>query len=399
MVSLFKRKGAKTFTLGWTDPETGEWRQASTKTRDEKKANKMKRDLERALSKSSKADPIVRPKRGPLVAEAVAHWLEVRKRRGKSNWPNEEAHMRLHLLPVLGSAPIREVRVRHMREFVHDLQQKVPGRGKGVDAGTTSQEDRRLAPRTVRRIWGTVHKFFQDMTLDEVIPTNPCQVAPDDLPPDVDKDPEWRATALFAVPEVESFTSDVRIPESRRMRYALMFLTGSRFGEAAGLRFRHIDPDHEPLQRLLIARSYGGYTKTVVTKMIPIHPVLLSMLASWKLGGYERHTGRRWTDDDFIVPKAEGRMEDRHRARKDHLIDLKVLGLRHRRMHDTRRTFISMLRNARVDRSLVEKMTHAPRKSMIDIYTTWEWEAVCEAVLMIKLRRGCGSGASGTGSR
>jgi integrase len=50
-------------------------------------------------------------------------------------------------------------------------------------------------------------------------------------------------------------------------------IAGLRHGEAAGLRWRHHDPDLEPLGRLLVATSYDtGRTKTDVTRRVPVHP-------------------------------------------------------------------------------------------------------------------------------
>ena len=50
--------------------------------------------------------------------------------------------------------------------------------------------------------------------------------------------------------------------------------------------------------------------------------------------------------DDPIVPSRRGGVRNRHRSRDNLLDDLRRLGLRHRRQHDLRRTFITL---ARVD--------------------------------------------------
>jgi integrase len=71
--------------------------------------------------------------------------------------------------------------------------------------------------------------------------------------------------------------------------YAIKAIAGLRHGEAAGLRWRHYDPDLEPLGRLLVATSYDtGRTKTDVTRRVPVHPTLAKILAAWKLSHWER---------------------------------------------------------------------------------------------------------------
>ena len=53
----------------------------------------------------------------------------------------------------------------------------------------------------------------------------------------MDKDPEWRSTAVFTREEVEPLLSDTRLPEDRRVLYAFLFLTVMRIGEAVALRW------------------------------------------------------------------------------------------------------------------------------------------------------------------
>src|SRR5262245_56422801 len=79
----------------------------------------------------------------------------------------------------------------------------------------------------------------------------------------VDADPAWRATAVFTRTEAETVISDERVPEDRRAAYALLFLAGVRFGEAAALRWRDYDAAAEPLGRLHVAQSYNTKTRRV----------------------------------------------------------------------------------------------------------------------------------------
>ena len=100
-----------------------------------------------------------------------------------------------------------------------------------------------------------------------------------------------------------SLISDERISLSRRVFYCLMGLGRLRHGEAAGLRWRHVEPEIEPLGRLLIATSYDlSRTNTNTSRPVPIHPTQAALLAEWKLSGWAALMERMPEPDDLVVP-------------------------------------------------------------------------------------------------
>lgn len=174
-----------------------------------------------------------------------------------------------------------------------------------------------MAQRTVYSIYSTVSALFRDAKLADKIEQTPCCLDERQLGPLVDKNPEWRATAIFSRDEVETLISHPEIPLDRRIVYALELLAGVRTGEAAALRWRHYDPTKQPLGELLVAFSYSTLrscektTKTDSSKHIPVHPTLAAMLAEWKLGGWAAMMGRHPEPDDLVVP-----MPPEHAARR-----------------------------------------------------------------------------------
>jgi hypothetical protein len=78
-----------------------------------------------------------------------------------------------------------------------------------------------------------------------------------DLPRNVDKDPTWRADAVFTRDELERLLFDERVPVDRRVLYAVLGLAGLRFGEASALRWRSYDAAMQPLGRLLITSAWS----------------------------------------------------------------------------------------------------------------------------------------------
>ena len=64
-----------------------------------------------------------------------------------------------------------------------------------------------------------------------------------------------------------------------------------------------------------------------------------------------------------------------------------MLGLRHRRGHELRRTFISLARSDGARTDILRRVTHKPPPEVIEGYTTFEWEVVCREVTKLKLHR------------
>jgi len=65
--------------------------------------------------------------------------------------------------------------------------------------------------------------------------------------------------------------------------------------------------------------------------------------------------------------------------------DLERIGLRQRRQHDARRTFISLARGGGARKDMLKWVTHGPGDDVMDDYTTPPWEALCEAVACLRV--------------
>ena len=209
-----------------------------------------------------------------------------------------------------------------------------------------------------------------------------------------DKDPNWRHQAVFTRAEVEQLISDERVPLDRRVFYALLFLTGMRVGEAVARRWRDIDTETEPLGTLTVGTHYllekrreAPATKTGVSRLVPIHPELARVLAEWKLRGFRAFLGRQPKPEDFIVPGARGTIRNAHYNLTLFHDDQELLGLRERRQHDARRTFISLgiADGARID--ILRWVTHGAPGNVMGLYTTLPWSALCGEVSKLKVKR------------
>lgn len=376
MGSVYQRKNK--LWIRYKGPD-GKWTQSTTPLRpgQEKKA---KRLLQRVEEKIAAGEELMQDDRGPVTVERyTARWIERRKVQGIVEWKNDKARMEKWVIPFIGGLSLDEVRPRHLVELFDRLRRESP-----------------LAPKTIYHVYSNVKALFRDAQLDDLIDgSSPCILTKHQLGPKEDKDPEWRATAIYTRDEAEMLISDDRIPADRQVLYALEIIGMLRHGEAAGLRFRHYDASLEPLGRLVIATSYDtGRTKTKRPRFMPVHPVLAAILAEWKLNGWPKMMGRQPTPDDLVVPLPAshrvklGTMRTKDHSSKRLVKDLKKLKLRHRRGHDMRRTGISLARTDGARKDILVLCTHNPGKnSVIDSYTTFLWKSLCEEVAKLRISR------------
>ncbi len=348
------------------------WRQVPTSFRvgEERKAEAL---LARVRDRLLVGEEIVGPS-GPITVRRWSkRWLEARKDLVDRDG-TDEAVLRLHVLPQIGDLELGDVKPRHVAALVR--------RWVG-DA---------YAPRTVRNVYYTMKSMFRDAAVEGLIDTTPCILGRAQLPKIVDADPEWRANAQYTREELVALVSDRRIPQHERVANALLGLAGLRVGEMGGLRFRNLALDMLPLGRIVVARSYDTRgTKTKVVRWMPVHPSLAGILREWVERGFTETMGRLPTPDDLVLPtppppKGKGRhspgwqMRDKNYTRKCFLRDLRTLGIEHRRVHDLRRTFISLARDDGADKDILRRGTHQPPKDVMELYTTVEWRKLCEEV-------------------
>jgi integrase len=315
------------------------------------------------------------------VRAYARRWIEDRRARGVESVANDEAKLRLYVLPQLGRAKLTTgaIRPRHIRALVASLRRRPGVRG------------RALAPRTVRSIYGVVHRLFEDAVADELIDYSPCHLRRHELPAVIDRDPAWRATAIFTKAEIELLLSDSRIPEDRCVVYALAACGGLRAGEISALRWHHHDASAEPLSRLVVARSFSRLThrekdvKTGRPRAVPVHPVLREVLTAWRDCGWTDLMGRAPCSDDLIVPSCADQNRRVRHGWKRFCEDLERLGLRRRRFHDLRRTFITLCLSDGARKDVLRWISHGASGDVMDLYTTLPWPILCDAISCLRL--------------
>lgn len=304
-------------------------------------------------------------------------WFKERDKDGVGTVNDERSKFR-HA-KSLHDTLLEDLKIDHFQDLVRQLKARIGPK----------KED--MAPRSVLAVYAILRQMLGVAVARKLIPVNPCVVEKKDLPRKRDKLPFWRSTAVYRRDEVEALISDARVPEERRTLYGLLFLGGKRIGEVAALDWADYDATREPLGALLISKSFNRKklelkgTKTETPREIPVHPTLAHILASWRLGGWERYMGRIPKPEDILVPTyRDNRLRDPTVLQNLHR-DLAALGMRARRTHDTRRTLISLARGDGANLDILKWITHGPSGSILDLYTELPWESLCTEITKLKL--------------
>ena len=284
--------------------------------------------------------------------------------------------MRDHILPVIGGKALAEVQPKDINDVVQGMR----------SAGR--------APRTVRNAYSDLSAMFRDAAVSGLIDVrdNPCILRSSHLGAVEDAKPGWRDGAVLSRMELRLLLTDPRIPSDRRVTYGLLGLAALRAGEMVALRWGDIRTG-KPLNRIMVTKSHhNDRTKTRAERRMPIHPALQSILEAWAVE-WPKEFGRPFTDDDLVVPvtvsrskgpRSEvGEMRGLNYLYKRWVGDLRKFDLRHRRIHDLRRTFISLARGDGAIWDILKWGTHAPPSGVGNLYTTFEWKALCVEVLKL----------------
>jgi len=347
----------------------GEWKRVATPfcKGDEERAAAWAADRQREVDHERAR--LARFAGGPLTVSVYAdQWLDARTTKTVND---DRTRIEKHALPRIGHLLLTEVRPRHLRELVLELRKEA-----------------KLSPKSIREVASILHTMFKDAIFDELIVANPAIFKRGVLPKKQDKDPAWRAQAIFTRAEIEQILSDVRIPEDRRVIYALKFFCG-RHTEVLSSPWSRYDATTEPLGTLHVVETKSG-----VPRAVPVHPTLAKILAAWKLGGWERTYGSAPTSEDLIVRTR--RAGNCYRAADTQVRFVEDLGklqlrqkasTRNRRGHDLRRTLITLARSDGAIDSLLRYVTHGPRPSeILDVYSSPPWADLCREIAKLNVR-------------
>jgi integrase len=340
-------------------------------------------EVDRLRERLEELAPMVAPVEPQLTIAAYTEtWIARRESAGVRNVHDEATWLRTWLVPRFGDRGLADVTRSDVRDLVLEVQ-----------ATKSAITKREYSARTVLHVYNTIRLLFVDAVTDGLVASSPCTLRQrrGELPAKKDRDPRWRANAVYSRDEAELLISDERIPHDRRVYYALQLLAGMRAGEAAARRWRDID-DAEPLARILVwSQSDGGAerdTKTGDVREAPMHPELARVLEGWKRGGFALRFGRHPRADDLIVPSRRGVEVPRTKKMLVRLKeDLARLGMRTegRGRHAMRATFLTLLEADGANMAIARRVTHAAPSDVVAGYVRTSWADVCREVAKLRI--------------
>lgn len=381
MGSVYLRRDSGFWWVAFVDA-SGRRKLLSSKSADRAFAVRLLESIEKEIAAQKAAG--FATERPVTVGEYAAKWIAERRRKHVASVDSEEDRL-AHVPRWLASMALSVVRRADGIKLVDYLKTDARTRGRGAPVA--------LAPRTVRHVYFVLRQMFDDAVIDGLVLANPMTLKAKrgELPRKRDKVAGWRGTAVYTRAELEQLLSDARIPEYRRVLFALQALGGLRINEATPRLWEDYDDATEPLGRLRVLTGFDPKrkvvkgTKTDVVREVPVHPTLAKVLAAWRLGGWERYQGRAPRPGDRIVPSPDGGTLNSNSTLLRLHEDQATLGLRKRRQHDARRTFISLARGGGASKDLLRWVTHGPEGDVVDDYTTPPWHSLCEQVALLKV--------------
>ena len=373
--NVYRRKDCPVFWLWYWDRAGAKQRQATHAT-DEAAA---RQELAGVLDRVRRGEDTGPGANALTVASWGRRWVELRRAAGKGEADNEAAHLEHHIIPVLGRVALKDLSTSQVLDFVRQLPARKAATGTGELLGAA----------TVHKIAGTLRLALREAAKREVIKVSPCIWDASDLP-------ERGSPAVgegFSEAEVERLIFDVRVPEERRVLYALEFLTGMRTGEAAARRWKDWDQSKEPLTALRVETSWSTRrqvekeTKTRVRRTIPVHPTLAAVLEVWRAEGWARVFGATPKPEDLIVPGPGGAPRANNVSWRFFQEDLRLLELGRQRHYETRSTFLSLCEAGGADLVTVRLLTHPSPRVAADLYRRLRllWPRMCAAVQVIQV--------------
>jgi len=308
-----------------------------------------------------------RAQRASTLNALAGHWFDSQDPEAVPSLKRNFNQYELHIAPHLGTLKPDDVRPPELLEVL-----LMPYR-----AGE-------LAAASVHNLRGTLSSMYEHGRFHEFCDSNPCTRLRKKLP---SKRNQKRPT--YSDSEVAVLLHDPRIADDWRTFYALQAFAGMRCGEAAGLRWSDLDFKAPILGSLFIHCQYNDRPLKTATgddgkeRVIPMHPMLGTILRKWKLGGFAARYGRLPTDSDRIVPDARSMAAltysviDKRLRRVCPTVDVPLKGT-----HGLRRFFITYTRRGGATPDVLERVTHNAKGGIIDTYTDsgGMWPRLCDAV-------------------
>ncbi|MET9675080.1 site-specific integrase [Streptomyces sp. NPDC006482] len=325
------------------------------------------------LDKASNGIPV--PTRSAKLSEWLPYWLDnvVQPRLKLSTYDKYEAHVRLYLVPMIGSKRLESLGVADVRRFLVQLEKKT--------TAATAKESHRV-----------LRTALTAACREELITRNVATLVE---PP--------RAKARELSPWSLDETLDFLAAARRDPLYAAFVLAitmGLRRGELVGLRWADVDLDHRVLyvrQQTQRRRGvlYDDDPKGRRRRAVPLPAMCIAPLRWHRMRQNDQRVkaGEEWKGSDYVFTTRTGSPVEPRNVYRSFTRVAASAGLRVIRLHDARHGCATILTAAGVPpRVVMEILGHSQISITMDVYThvvqDTQREAISHMDRLLKRRPG-----------
>ncbi|MFE4701067.1 tyrosine-type recombinase/integrase [Streptomyces sp. NPDC056738] len=314
------------------------------------------------------------PTRSAKLSEWLPYWLAhyVEPRWKLSTYDKYETHVRLYLVPLLGTRRLESLNVAEVRRFITRVQ--------NTHTAATAKEAHRV-----------LRTALTAAVREELITRNVASLVE---PPRV----KQREIRPWTLDETLAFLEVAR-RDPLYAAFVLAVAMGLRRGELVGLRWSDVDLDNRVLhvrQQTQRRRGtlYDDDPKSRRSRVVPMPALCIAPLRWHRLRQRETfaRTGVAWSESGYVFATRNGRPVEPRNVYRSFTRVAADAGLRVVRLHDARHGTATLLTAAGVaPRVIMEILGHSQISITMDVYThvvqDTQREAISHMDRLLKRRR------------
>ncbi|AKN71089.1 integrase [Streptomyces sp. PBH53] len=302
------------------------------------------------LAKVDQGVPV--PTRSAKLAEWLPYWLEhfIKPNRKRTTYSKYAMHVRLYLVPLLGSKSLEALGPRHVRTLVAEVS-------------------RRASPATAKEAHRVLRTALTAACREELVTRNAASLV------EAPKVPRRELTP-WTLDETLTFLEHAR-RDPLYAAFVLAVAMGLRRGEILGLRWSDVDLEQRVLRVSKQVQRVGGElyedtTKSGRARPVPLPLICLAALRWHRMRQVEaaRLKGVELSPSSYVFTTRTGRPIDPQNINRSFFRITAAAGLRRIRLHDARHGCATLLTAAGVaPRVVMEILGHSQISITMDVYT------------------------------
>ncbi|MEU3477147.1 tyrosine-type recombinase/integrase [Streptomyces sp. NPDC033754] len=304
------------------------------------------------------------PTRSMKLAEWLPYWLDniVKPRRKRTTAAKYEVHVRLYLVPMVGSKRLESLSVADVRKFVVALENK--------SSAATAKESHRV-----------LRTALTAACREELVTRNVATLVEPPTVADRDLDP-------WSLDETLDFLAAAR-KDPLYAAFMLAIALGFRRGEIVGLRWENVDLDKREIRVRTQRQRVGGEVYEDDPKgrrrkqTLPLPGICVAPLRWQRMrqATMREQAGEKWEETGYVFTTRTGKPIEPRNLYRSFTRVAKNAGLRVIRLHDARHGTATLLTAAGVaPRVVMEILGHSQIAVTMNVYAHVVQDTQREAV-------------------